>query len=187
MPSDEMIIRRASVSDARAMAAVHVAAWRGAYAGILSADALAAMTVEAQSDCWRAVLRQSDPSVTHLVARRSGGTIGIASVGAPRDERPDSGWCELRMINIHPDFWGDGVGSALHDHCLLTLTARGYHTAYMWVVTANARARNFCAQRGWVEDGQQRQDAGVQPYMDQIRLQHSLVHVPSARRTPVGS
>jgi GNAT superfamily N-acetyltransferase len=157
--ADEMTIRRASMGDAPAMAAVGVAAWRPAYASVLSAESLAKKSVEASIDCWRAALCRNDPSVTHLIARRSGRTIGVASVGAARDEDVDFEWSELRMMAIHPDAWGTGAGSALHDHCLLRLTACGYRNAYLWLVTADIRARTFYANRGWREDAQRRVDA----------------------------
>jgi GNAT superfamily N-acetyltransferase len=180
--ADEMTIRRATLGDVAAMAAVGVAAWRPAYASVVSAESLAKITVEASADCWRAALCRNDPSVTHLIARRSGRTIGIASVGAARDELPDSGWCELQMMGVHPEAWGTGAGSALHDHCLLRLTARGYRNAYLWLVTANTRARTFYANRGWREDVQRRIDTRLQPHVDELRIQRSLIEAPSVRR-----
>ena len=179
-----MVIRRATIGDVRAMAAVHVAAWHSVYAGMLNAASLGSVTVDAVSNCWRAALRTTDPSVIHLIARQGGRTIGIASLGAPREETRDSGWGELRLIYIHPEAWGTGAGSALHDHCLLTLTARRYRAAYLWVVTANARARSFCAGRGWREDGRHRRDTRVQPNVDEMRLEHPLIEVPAGRRPP---
>lgn len=187
MSPDEMVIRRATIGDVRAMAAVHVAAWHATYAGMLSAESMGAVTLDAVSNCWRDALRRSDPSVIHLIARQGGRTIGIASLGAPHEESRDRGWGELRMMNIHPEAWGTGAGSALHDHCLLTLTARRYRAAYLWVVTANERARSFYAHRGWRENGQHRRDTRVQPNVDEVRLEHPLIEVPTDRRAPANS
>lgn len=149
---------------------------------LLNAEYFAEITVDASINCWRAALCRNDSSVTHLIARRSGRTIGVASVGAARDEDADSGWCELRMMAIQPDAWGTGAGSALHDHCLLRLTARGYRNAYWWLVTANTRARAFYANRGWREDPQRRIDTRLEPHVDEVRFQRSLIEVPSGRR-----
>lgn len=182
MSADELVIRRATIGDVRAMAVVQVAAWQSAYAGVLNAPSLNALTVDVMSNCWRAALRSDDPSVTHLIARQSGRTIGIASLGAPREDSSNPGWGELRVMQIHPEARGTGAGSALHDHCLLTLTARGYRAAFWWLVIVNARERGFYASRGWREDGQRRRDTRVQPNLDEVRLAHPLVGVPGRPR-----
>ena len=84
-------IRRARPSDAIAIGAVHVAAWRSAYPGILPDDFLARLSVPRQAAHYDAAIRSSSTGV--FVAAASGTDvppgsgsriIGFATAGRAR-------------------------------------------------------------------------------------------------------
>ena len=87
MGGDRAGIRRARPEDAGAIAAVHVAAWREAYAGLVPAEALAALSVEARTAFWRRILGAPDPAVAtaaFVACAPDGAVLGFGSCGRQR-------------------------------------------------------------------------------------------------------
>src|SRR5665647_2352531 len=60
----EVLIRPATVSDARQIARVHIASWREAYADVIADVYLAHLDVAAREEEWRAVLADLDRSTS---------------------------------------------------------------------------------------------------------------------------
>jgi GNAT superfamily N-acetyltransferase len=168
VPSDG-VIRPARPDDGRAMAEVHVAAWRATYVGIMPDEFLAGLDVDRLTQRWtQRVAENADDDTRHLVVEVAGRVVGISTVGAPRDEMPD-GVAELAQINLHPDSWGNGYGTALHDVQLQELADMGYDSAYLWVADGNERARTFYRARGWTEDGVVKMDDSWDPPIRELR------------------
>ncbi|HEU5471621.1 MAG TPA: GNAT family N-acetyltransferase [Actinophytocola sp.] len=163
-------IRVARLADARDFAGVQIAAWRAAYAGILPDDVLRGLDVDERSGRWAAALVEPEPPgpVRHLVAERRGRVVGIGEVGAPRVAVPD-GTGELRMINVHPDWWGRGVAKPLFECLVAELAGLGYRSGYLWVVDGNDRARRFYERLGWRPDGTVRPDPRFSPPVPELR------------------
>ena len=55
----------------------------------------------------------------------------------------------LGQLYVLPEYQGDGVGSALHDHALERLRAGGNVRARLWCLEENLNARRFYERRGW--------------------------------------
>ena len=55
----------------------------------------------------------------------------------------------LRTLYVLPSRWRTGVGSALHDHALERLRARGRQRARLWTLEENGPGRRFYEKRGW--------------------------------------
>jgi ribosomal protein S18 acetylase RimI-like enzyme len=147
-------IRLATDSDAERVAVTHVAAWRRGYAGQMPEALLAGLSVQERTGLWRMALAPgSDTGAQTLVAVSSGDIVGFATGGRARDDDigPNAG--ELWALNVHPDAWGCGIGSALHDATMIRLAAAGFTWATLWVLTSNTRARRFYERRGWAVDG----------------------------------
>jgi len=51
---------------------------------------------------------------------------------------------------VLPGRWRTGVGSALHDHALERLRARGRQRARLWTLEENEPGRRFYENRGWM-------------------------------------
>jgi len=148
-------VRRAVLADAPGMARVSVASWRAAYAGIMRAETLAALSIEERAQHWRE--RLADPASSAafaLVAEQMGAIGGFASLGPVRDPDLDPARVgELWAIYVDPMVWGKGAGPALWTLALDELRARRFETLVLWVLTANARARRFYEKQGMTLDG----------------------------------
>lgn len=171
-------VRAAEPDDGPSMATAHVAAWQVGYEGIVPADYLDALDVASRSEAWTAHLadpqRHYSPetdAATELVAvadKRAGAAdgpagehvAGIASYGSYRTDDPleRERFCELRMLNVHPDFWGTGVAQALMERIVASLAERAEPTAALWVLERNARGRRFYEKQGWGLDGVRKVD-----------------------------
>jgi ribosomal protein S18 acetylase RimI-like enzyme len=165
------VVRAARPEDSRAMAEVHVASWRAAYAGILTDDFLRDLSEDTSEQSWSATLREpagGQSPVRYLVAESEGRVVGLGAAGSPRQAVPD-GVGELHMLNLDPRCWRRGIGTTLHDGLIGELADLGYRSAYLWVVEANNRAREFYHARNWRPDGERRDDDRFEPPIAELR------------------
>ena len=93
---------------------------------------------------WHELFARDD--VVVRVAEDPGELLGFAVL------RP--GW--LERLYTHPDAWGRGVGSRLHDEGVELIRGFGSSRASLWVLEANERARSFYEHRGWRLNGHTR-------------------------------
>lgn len=160
MPESPILaLRAAAKADADQIAAVHVASWRAAYAGIFPADWLNsdefATGRHTQWSQWRL-----GPGERIAVATLLGATdpepvvTAFSWYGPERDRgRGATGRGEINAFYAAPHVWGTGVGSALMEHTELRLRAEGFTIAVLWVLTDNPRARRFYERHGWAATG----------------------------------
>jgi GNAT superfamily N-acetyltransferase len=133
---------------------VHVRAWQAAYAGLMPQEYLDGLDVGQRAEAWR---RRLEQPVSHplLVATVEAAVAGFVTYGPARDDASgDAG--ELYALNVHPDRWSAGVGSALLSAAQDALADLGFDRAVLWVVPGNARARRFFDLRGWVAEAVER-------------------------------
>jgi len=160
-------VRDARPDDARAVAEVHVASWRVAYAGLLPADVLAGLSVDARADMWTTLL--AEPA-HHLLVLAAPEVVGFASLGPERAE-PARG--ELYAIYLDPAWWGRGAGRRLHDAALERLATAGYDVAVLWVLRTNARATRFYRAAGWRPDGAEKRERSHGAVLDEVRYRRA--------------
>jgi len=140
-------IRRARPGDATAIARVHVAAWRSAYAGILREGYLANLSEPRLAGFYqRAILDRHDGHAV-FVATAAGndqpgdqpgpdaGIIGFASGGRAR--RRGLGEGEVETLYVLDDFREMGVGRRLMRAMAAHLRAIGCNSAMAWVLKDN--------------------------------------------------
>jgi GNAT superfamily N-acetyltransferase len=144
-------IRRASRSDATAIARVHVETWQSAYAGLLPDSMLVGMSDMRQAAWWRRLL--SDPGEARgvfVADDEDMGVVGFGSCGLVRD-KPEgldpstslrTGGREIRVgevytLYVEPDFQNQGLGRRLLDALFRQLRADGCDTAVLWMLAAN--------------------------------------------------
>ena len=108
-----MHITPATIDDALGIATVHVRTWQTAYAGILGAEFLGGLSIEARAARWQDILQRRDSQT--LVARQATGIVGFVSHGRWRDAPDDVGAGEIWALYVLPDAGGTGVGRALLD------------------------------------------------------------------------
>ncbi len=134
-----MAVRMATVDDAAAIAAIHVAAWRETYRGLVPDAVLDGLSVEARTVEWRR--RLGLPGGAAAVAV-DGGVVGFGSCGPQRD--PGLGtdgeiYTLYVLVRAQRRGWGRGLMAALAG----ALRAHGRQSASLWVAEANVPARRF--------------------------------------------
>lgn len=132
-------IRRAKLADAAAMGAVHVAAWRSAYAGILPEAYLAGLSATRQARYYEAAIA-TGVSVMVAVPQEGGPRlVGFATGGLGR-ARPGMrilGDGEIETLYVLDDWREQGLGRRLMRAVGKDLAARGCGSAYLWVLRDN--------------------------------------------------
>jgi len=93
---------------------------------------------------WHELLARDD--VVVRVAEVAGELLGFAVL------RP--GW--LERLYTHPNAWGRGIGSRLHDEGVELIRGFGSSRCSLWVLEANEQARSFYEHRGWRLNGETR-------------------------------
>jgi hypothetical protein len=82
-------IRTAQVTDAAAIAAVHVDSWRTTYQGIVPGDFLARLSYEQRESLWRQILTDlNNPCVVYVAEEERATILGFASGGPERTGDP---------------------------------------------------------------------------------------------------
>jgi GNAT superfamily N-acetyltransferase len=155
---DTIRLREAEPPDAAALGALHVAAWREAYAGILPPSLLDSLSADRSAAMWRAVL--DDPSgygdAALFVAESEGAMVGFGACFAQRDEalaaRGIDG--EIGAVYVLQAHQGAGIGRALMRLMALRLLDQGRQAASLWVLRANAPARRFYEALGGTPAGE---------------------------------
>jgi ribosomal protein S18 acetylase RimI-like enzyme len=148
-------VRRARPADATAIGAVHVAAWRNAYAAILPAAYLARLSAARQAAHYDSAMRAG---VGVHVATASGADLA-PETGAPRivgfvtgeptrhaDYRA-LGDGEIETLYVLDDWRERGVGRRLMAAAAGHLAALGCRSAFLWVLRDNP-SRWFYARLG---------------------------------------
>ncbi|MGI8414827.1 MAG: hypothetical protein ACR2P2_01190, partial [Nakamurella sp.] len=106
----DYLIRRPVLEDADTMGALHVAVWRQAYVGMMSAEVLAAMDPAERATMWRRIaedadVREAQGTVARIAQHTPTGELaGFAFVGPARaDDAPPpiQPWA-ITVLATHP-------------------------------------------------------------------------------------
>lgn len=140
-------IRRARPADAVAIGAVHVAAWRNAYPGILPDRFLAKLSVPRQAAYYDSAIRSSTEAVyvatasgTDVPAGSGPRIVGFATGGRPRGLGPMGrrlGEGEIETLYVLDDWRERGLGRRLLRAVANHLSEAGCRSAYLWVLRDN--------------------------------------------------
>jgi len=139
-------IRKARPADAIAIGAVHVAAWRSAYPGILPDSFLAKLSISRQAAHYDAAIRGG--SIV-MVASASGTdvpnggmprVIGFTTAGRARapvlgGQRLGEG--EIETLYVLDDWRERGIGRGLMHAAGVQLAEAGCRSAFLWVLRDN--------------------------------------------------
>ncbi|MEZ5666716.1 MAG: GNAT family N-acetyltransferase [Alphaproteobacteria bacterium] len=143
-----VLIRPARPEDGRAIARVHVEAWRDAYAGILPAGYLvrrierhAAASLPRPSAATGRSGRRSATLVAELDA-----VVGYVTFG-PARHVADPATGEIAALYVRPDAQGRGLGRALVETALQRQFAAGCRAVEVEVLAENP-ARHFYTAMG---------------------------------------
>jgi L-amino acid N-acyltransferase YncA len=147
-----MNVSPAIAEDARAIAEIHVEAWRTAYVGIVPADYLASLSVDKREEMWSACIAAGKPEL--LVAKADGVVTGWLSFGRCRDEGSADTQAEVWAIYVRPAAWSSGAGRSLWLRARELMRAQGFESCSLWVLAQNERAIRFYGAAGFVQDGE---------------------------------
>jgi ribosomal protein S18 acetylase RimI-like enzyme len=175
MTVPNVTVRAATKHDAARLAEVHIAAWRATYRGVMTDEYLDGLDVGRASLAWRRMILEPKDGTVHRVVQSGDGVVGFAVLGAaPGDSGAGTG--QLYAINVHPDWWGQGLGSVLFAAAEQNFIELGYDRAFLWVERGNNRAINFYTNRGWLDDGGTLKDTRFDPPVSERR--HSKAFAP---------
>jgi ribosomal protein S18 acetylase RimI-like enzyme len=163
-------VRPATPADADEIAAVHVATWRHAYAGLLPDDVLAGLDVTQRADRWRERISGPRSGIFVLVFEQFGRIRGFVCGGPSRDGEgggAEAGGAEgggaegggavrtgeVYAIYVDPACQGQGAGTRLLGAAARLLAQAGFTGASLWVLADNHPSRRFYESRGWRPDG----------------------------------
>ncbi len=143
-----MNIRPAQPQDAAEIAHVHVASWQTTYAGILSAETLANLSVERRTLQWQQAINQPASSKTCLFVAQDNTSklLGFASGGPQRDESLDYDG-ELYAIYLLKEAQQQGLGKQLFSAVAEDLQKNQLNKMLVWVLKDNP-AVNFYLKLG---------------------------------------
>ena len=151
-------IRAAMPTDAPALAAVHEASWREAYAGVLPPRALMGFINRRGLGWWVRTVRHAGV----LVLEVGGEVAGYATFGRNRTGALPQGG-EVYELYLAPEYQGLGFGRRLLTAALDALAAGGAKGAVVWSIEDNERAMAFyraCGGRD-IAEGTERFDDKV--------------------------
>jgi GNAT superfamily N-acetyltransferase len=150
----EIVIREPVEGDVEGMARVHVDSWRETYRGLMPDEVLDDPDLlDRRRALWRSYFElENQQKYRVAVADQDGRIVGIAMVGASRDEdRPDD--LHLFVLYTYAAIHGSGAGAGLLDAVLAP-----DESASLWVADPNPRAQAFYLNRGFTADGMRKTD-----------------------------
>ncbi len=137
-------IRRAELADAEAISAIHLAAWEGAYTGIIPHKALNTMLERRGASWWSRAIQRS----TQILVADIGGVVaGYATLGPNRARQlPQKG--EVYELYIRPEYQGFGLGTRLLGAARRSLIDQGMKGLVVWALEDNDLAVSFYESAG---------------------------------------
>ncbi len=140
-------VQRAAVEDAAEIAAIHDAAWRYAYRGILDGVELERMIERRGAHWWAKAIARN---VAMLVVKVEGRVAGYATMGPSRMRSlPFRG--EIYELYLHPDMHGVGLGRRLFEEARAALADMRLDGLVVRVLAANAVGVGFYERLGGQE------------------------------------
>jgi GNAT superfamily N-acetyltransferase len=142
-----LLIRPARLTDAEAIAQVHVQAWRETYRGLVPDSLLAGLSVEVRVRAWSDMIGAEDEAPAIFVAEQHGAIVGFASARVAHDALLATDG-ELTSIYLLDGHKRRGTGRLLFAQIVAWLRERGCTSLGLWVLDTNTGARGFYAALG---------------------------------------
>ncbi len=156
MPA-QLTTRWSRAEDAAALAELHAAAWRLAYAGIIPGVALERMIAARGPSWWR---RLHGAGARTLVVEFDGALAGYATLGRARGTDRSARTGEIYELYLRPAYQGVGLGRRLFTAARAELARHDLPALRVWALAENAGARRFYLAMGGAELGHARDRVG---------------------------
>ena len=170
----DCIIRPAVLSDALGIAHIHVRTWQCAYKGQIPDSYLNNLSIEERASGWKKILSTVEKGNHALVAEHQNQIVGWCTFGKSRDEDVVDGRVALYGIYVDPQYIGMGIGSQLMETAMDTLRNDGYKEVTLWVLDTNEKSRKFYEKRGWIIEGQKKDDQRDGFILHEVRYMYTL-------------
>lgn len=142
-----MHIRPAKITDAAAIAKVHVDSWRTTYKGIVPDDFLSNLSHEQRERFWcKILLEASRTNFVYIAEDDRGNIVGFAS-GGPERSGGQEYTGELYAIYLLDTHQRQGIGRELTATLVKRLIQEGMNSLVLWVLAENP-ARGFYERLG---------------------------------------
>ncbi|WP_292530643.1 GNAT family N-acetyltransferase [Methylocystis sp.] len=141
----EYCLRPAAVRDARSIAEINVMAWRETYAGLMPAEALAAIDLNAWTRRWLERIGSGESGQAVFVALEDGVPVGFARCTRQTNPKlvPLGFNGEIASIYLLRRVQRQGLGKGLMARLAEYLMSVGCASAAVWVLRDAAKARGF--------------------------------------------
>jgi len=138
-----VIIREANLTDAAAIAKVHVDSWRTTYRQLMPADFLSNLSYQQRESRWVEILSSSSQNnFTYVAENEIGEIIGFANGGKERSgDRFYQG--ELYAIYILQEYQRQGLGYRLISTIAARLMQLGIDSMLVWAAADNSACRFY--------------------------------------------
>ncbi|WP_180954482.1 GNAT family N-acetyltransferase [Bacillus sp. V5-8f] len=135
-----MIIRKAAIRDARAIAYVHINSWNTTYKGIVPSAYLKSLNIEEKAVFWENIITQGN-SIVYIAEDKSGEIVGFASGG--REQTSDPKYLgEVYALYILESHQRKGIGKKMLKPVIEELIGQGFPNLVIWALEKNA-CRSF--------------------------------------------
>ena len=149
-------IRPATVDDADAIAALHLASWRTAYRGAVPDSYLDTLDDSQHKEKWRQRLLDGRDFV--LLAIEDAVVIAFCAVGPSVDADADQMTWLIANLHVVPDRKRHGIGKQVFDAAIDLAREHGALRVTLWVIEVNQPARRFYEKNAMRPDGGRRRD-----------------------------
>ncbi len=146
----EIQLRRATVADAEAIAAIRIEGWRTTYRGMIPDSYLDDMDMNENLLHWRTILQAlptKEDALCVYVAVSENEIVGFVSAMKLAEAKLGKEG-EINAIYIRPQWQRCGIGKRMMHKAARSLQAMGCQSCVIWVIDGNAQARNFYEELG---------------------------------------
>lgn len=147
----KIMIRKATVEDAKTISFIGVTSWKSAYNGIVPNKYLDSLSVEKREKHLEKSIVV--PTNRFAIAELDGQAVGMICFYPIQYETPIEGEWELEAIYILPEYWKRGIGRALIQYTLRYMRENNANVCNLWVLADNQRARGFYEKLGFKYTG----------------------------------
>ena len=124
-------VRPAQPTDAAGIAAVHVPAWRSAYAGILPDNLLTRLSLPRQALHYQHCIMTGHAA---FVAEADGRVVGFVTADRARSKLAEG---EIETLYVLDDWRDRGLGRVLIQRAAARLAEGGCRSVFVWVLRDN--------------------------------------------------
>ena len=136
-----MIYRRPLLSEAAAMAALHIACWRECYVDIVPAALMEKSSASSRLPIWQEAL--ADPSRAVFAAYDRETAVGFILVGKSKEPNFDCEDGHVAALYLRATHYRQGIGSRLISMAARQWIDQGGHSLSLSVLTENVSALRF--------------------------------------------